>query len=64
MTELIGGCLCGSVRFKCKSGPIVSYACHCRFCQRSLGTVPWVGHLVARKYSPIDHGPVCHSSTA
>ena len=38
MTELTGGCLCGSVRFKCKSGPIASYACHCRFCQRSLGT--------------------------
>ena len=38
MIKLIGGCLCGSVRFKCKSGPIASYACHCRFCQRSLGT--------------------------
>jgi hypothetical protein len=38
MSEIQGGCLCGSVRFTCKSAPIASYACHCRFCQRSLGT--------------------------
>ena len=38
MSEIQGGCLCGSVRFTGKSAPIASYACHCRFCQRSLGT--------------------------
>ena len=38
MSEIQGGCLCGSLRFTCKSAPIASYACHCRFCQRSLGT--------------------------
>ena len=38
MSETQEGCLCGSVRFTCNSAPFASYACHCRVCQRSLGT--------------------------
>ena len=28
-----GGCLCGSVRYRCEAQPFVSYTCHCLDCQ-------------------------------
>ena len=33
-----GGCLCGTVRYRVRGKPVVSVACHCKFCQRRLGT--------------------------
>ena len=38
MTKLKGGCLCGAIRYSCSADPIFTFACHCRFCQRSSGT--------------------------
>ncbi len=35
--ELNGGCACGSIRYECKSTPILTYKCHCRDCQRGSG---------------------------
>lgn len=32
--SLPGGCLCGKVRFKISSAPVLSSACHCRGCQK------------------------------
>ena len=33
-----GGCLCGAVRYRVRGKPVVSVACHCKFCQRRLGS--------------------------
>ncbi len=35
---LNGGCACGSIRYECKSEPILAYKCHCRACQRASGS--------------------------
>jgi len=38
MKKLIGGCLCGEVRYETDSEMLMAYNCHCRDCQRLSGT--------------------------
>ena len=33
-----GGCACGAARYRVNGKPVVTLVCHCRFCQRRLGT--------------------------
>ena len=38
MTELTGGCACGAVRYRLTTGPMFVNCCHCRDCQRQVGS--------------------------
>ena len=35
---LDGGCVCGEVRYRMETPPLVVHACHCRWCQRETGS--------------------------
>jgi len=38
MVSITGGCLCGKVRYKADTDPIVSCVCHCHNCQKASGS--------------------------
>jgi hypothetical protein len=38
MREIIGGCLCGQVRYTAKADPVFVGVCHCKNCQKQTGT--------------------------
>jgi len=38
MREMVGGCLCGKVRYSVTADPAVMAVCHCKNCQRQSGT--------------------------
>ena len=38
---ILGGCLCGEVRYLCSKAPVWSVNCHCKSCQRLSGS-PYV----------------------
>ena len=47
LPELLGGCMCGAIRYVLKEAPEVVYYCHCNDCKRSTGSAFHVG-LVMR----------------
>jgi hypothetical protein len=42
--KIIGGCLCGAIRFEADQAPFDTGYCHCRMCQKGLGALfgAWV----------------------
>ena len=45
---IVGGCLCGSIRYESTAKPFRSGYCHCRQCQKALGNL--VGPSVMFKH--------------
>ncbi len=37
MSQILGGCLCGAVRFQLAADPVMTAICHCTHCQRQSG---------------------------
>lgn len=69
--EMRGGCACGNVRFTADVAQHLAYLCHCRMCQRSVGSlavafvnvpragVQWQGEPDWYESSPIAWRPFC-----
>jgi hypothetical protein len=38
MPNIVGGCLCGSVRYESEAEPTLTAACHCRHCQKQTSS--------------------------
>ena len=38
MAKIVGGCLCGAVRYSSEAEPVMTGVCHCKHCQRQTGT--------------------------
>lgn len=47
-TEILGGCLCGTVRYRFEGEPLAFYACHCTDCQRQTGSAFGLSLVVRR----------------
>jgi len=54
--ELVGGCLCGAVRYRSTGEPYRQFVCHCRDCQRSGGSAFHIGIAVPRASFVITRG--------
>jgi len=37
-TVFSGGCACGAIRYECTAEPLLVWKCHCRNCQRAIGS--------------------------
>src|SRR5437868_3149978 len=38
MAQIVGGCLCGQVRYSANAEPMFTGACHCKTCQKESGS--------------------------
>lgn len=38
MRHMVGGCLCGKVRYSAEADPVFTAVCHCKNCQKQAGT--------------------------
>jgi hypothetical protein len=38
MSKVIGGCLCGKIRYTSTAEPVMTAICHCKNCQKQAGT--------------------------
>jgi hypothetical protein len=47
--EILGGCLCGGVRYRFTGEPLAYYACHCTDCQRQTGSAFGLSMIVHRE---------------
>jgi hypothetical protein len=38
MSKIVGGCLCGKIRYSSTAEPVMTAICHCKNCQKQAGT--------------------------
>lgn len=65
MTEILGGCLCGAVRYRLTEPPSSSGLCHCETCRRagSAPSLPYAG-LPLAAFVVTRGAPVAYRSSA
>jgi hypothetical protein len=60
--KIAGGCACGAIRYETAADPIVMVNCHCRDCQRAVGTA-YAAVMVIPAASVTLRGEPRHSKT-
>lgn len=59
MAEIrLGGCLCGTVRYRARGKPARTVVCHCKFCQRCTGSAFAVWPTFRKENVEIIGGPL------
>ncbi|MGE0829705.1 MAG: GFA family protein [Hyphomonadaceae bacterium] len=47
MSEALeGGCACGALRYRLAAAPMITHCCHCRDCQRQVGSAFVINALI------------------
>lgn len=64
MNTLVGGCLCGAVRYEVSGGPMTCYSCHCRDCQYITGGQPNSAIYIPQAHLTITNNCEPHSYTS
>ena len=59
-TDIIGGCLCGSVRYTCDADPLDPHICHCNDCRKQSGTAFAMIIDVPREALQLSGRPLSH----
>ena len=49
MSTLTGGCQCGAIRYALEDSPEAVAICHCRMCQKAVGSILWPFFTVRRE---------------
>jgi hypothetical protein len=65
MTDVFsGGCLCGAVRYRAKTGPIRGVMCHCSMCRKHSGApaLAFV-HFDAKQFEWLAQPPAAYASS-
>jgi hypothetical protein len=61
MSELEGGCACGAVRYRLRSGPMFVHCCHCTDCQRQVGSAFVINALIETDRIEVQSGELAAS---
>lgn len=61
MSEFTGGCACGAVRYRLTSGPMFVHCCHCRDCQRQVGSAFVINAIIETDRIGMEQGEAAPS---